>query len=319
MREAAFVKFNLARWQEYEKLLNAGTPLSPDKKAEMFIQITDDLSFARTQYPDSETTTYLNHLSAKIHGTIYNNKKEDRSRFFTFWTHEVPALVLRLHRPILFSFLIFSIAAAVGVISTLHDDTFVRLILTDGYVNMTQENIAKGQPLGVYGDSDQSGMFFRITFNNIRVSFTAFAAGILVSVGTGFVLFFNGIMVGTFFTFFYQNNLLMDAVFVVMLHGTIELSAIVFAGAAGLHMGNAILFPKTYSRYDSFRQGAKEGLKLVMALMPFFILAGFIESFVTRYANMPLVLKATIVIASMLLMIYYFFIHPSLIRYESKN
>lgn len=319
MREAAFVKLNMARWQEYEQLLKSGAPLLPDKKAAMFIQLTDDLSFSRTQFPESETTHYLNHLSAEIHADIYKNKKEDRTRFITFWTREVPVLFSRLLRPLLYAFLIFGVAAAMGSISVLNDDTFIRLILGDGYVNMTQENIAKGRPLDVYANSDQMDMFFRITFNNIRVSFTAFAAGVLLSVGTGLVLFFNGIMVGAFFTLFYQNNLLVDAVFVVMLHGTIELSAIVIAGAAGLHMGNAILFPGTYRRYDAFRQAALEGLKVIMALMPFFILAGFIESFVTRYADMPMALKATLVFASLLLILFYFFIYPLRLRYESKN
>jgi uncharacterized membrane protein SpoIIM required for sporulation len=319
MREAAFVKQNMTRWQEYEKSLNSGTPLLPDRKAEIFIQLTDDLSFARTQYPDSETTHYLNHLSAKIHANIYKNKKEDRSRFVTFWTHELPALFAHLRKPVLYAFLIFGLAAAVGSVSVLNDDTFIRLILGDGYVNMTLENIEKGQPLGVYAKSGELDMFFYITFNNIRVSFTAFAAGILLSVGTGMLLFYNGIMVGAFFTFFYQKNLLVDSIFVVMLHGTIELSAIVLAGAAGLHMGNAILFPKTYSRYDSFRQGAKDGLKVVMGLMPFFIIAGFIESFVTRYANMPFVIKGLIVIGSMWLIIYYFFIYPLRFRHGPKN
>lgn len=319
MREAAFVKLNMARWQEYEQLLKSGAPLLPDKKAAMFIQLTDDLSFSRTQFPESETTHYLNHLSAEIHADIYKNKKEDRTRFITFWTREVPVLFSRLLRPLLYAFLIFGVAAAMGSISVLNDDTFIRLILGDGYVNMTQENIAKGRPLDVYANSDQMDMFFWITFNNIRVSFTAFAAGVLLSVGTGLVLFFNGIMVGAFFTLFYQNNLLVDAVFVVMLHGTIELSAIVIAGAAGLHMGNAILFPGTYRRYDAFRQAALEGLKVIMALMPFFILAGFIESFVTRYADMPMALKATLVFASLLLILFYFFIYPLRLRYESKN
>ncbi len=313
------MKQNMTRWQEYEKSLNSGTPLLPDRKAEIFIQLTDDLSFARTQYPDSETTHYLNHLSAKIHANIYKNKKEDRSRFVTFWTHELPALFAHLRKPVLYAFLIFGLAAAVGSVSVLNDDTFIRLILGDGYVNMTLENIEKGQPLGVYAKSGELDMFFYITFNNIRVSFTAFAAGILLSVGTGMLLFYNGIMVGAFFTFFYQKNLLVDSIFVVMLHGTIELSAIVLAGAAGLHMGNAILFPKTYSRYDSFRQGAKDGLKVVMGLMPFFIIAGFIESFVTRYANMPFVIKGLIVIGSMWLIIYYFFIYPLRFRHGPKN
>jgi len=310
MREAAFIKQNMPRWKEYERLLQQQQKLDPDKKAEIFIQLTDDLSFSRTQYPESESTQYLNTLASKIHLVIYKNKSEDRSRFITFWTRELPGLLHGMYRYIIYAFLIFGISLLIGTISVKSDATFARLILGDGYVNMTLENIKNGNPLGVYASSDELNMFFAITFNNIRVSFLAFAAGIFLSVGTGMLLFYNGLMVGTFFTFLAQNNSLEDALGIVMLHGTIELTSIVIAGAAGLRMGHGILFPKTYSRMESFKQGAKDGLKVVMALIPFFIIAGFIESFITRYASMPLVFKFVIIGSSAALIIYYFFIYP---------
>ncbi len=320
MREAAFVKQNSSRWQEYEKKLTSGE-LAPDVKADIFIQLTDDLSFSQTQYPNSETTAYLNHLASRIHQTIYKTKREQQNRFITYWTREVPELFASLRKPMFYSLVITLVATLIGVISTLNDDTFVRLILGDGYVNMTLENIKSGNPTGVYASSDQVNMFFAITFNNIRVSFYAFAMGLLISVGTGYVLFSNGVMMGAFFTLFYQHHLLTDSILVVMLHGTLEISAIILAGGAGLRMGNSILFPETYSRMDSFKQGAKDGLKVVMGLMPVFIVAGFIESFVTRYATLPTVVKGAIILGSLSFIIYYFFILPILItkKNDIKN
>ncbi|MEM1408395.1 MAG: stage II sporulation protein M, partial [Bacteroidota bacterium] len=85
MREAAFVKQNLEQWQKYEKLLDNQKLTAPDLLAEIFVRITDDLSFSRTQYPKSDTTHYLNNLASKIHLEIYKNKKEDKRRFITFW------------------------------------------------------------------------------------------------------------------------------------------------------------------------------------------------------------------------------------------
>lgn len=310
MREAAFIKQNMKRWNDYEGLLKQQGSIDPDKKAEIFIQLTDDLSFSRTQYPNSESTRYLNSLASQIHLVIYKNKREERSRFITFWTRELPTQIHSMYRYLGYAFLIFGVAILIGVLSVQKDDTFARLILGDGYVNMTLENIKDGNPLGVYGKSNQADMFFSITFNNIKVSFFAFAAGIMLSIGTGLLLFYNGIMVGTFFTFLAQHGQLSSSLSVVMLHGTIELTSIVIAGAAGFRLGHSILFPKTYSRLESFKRGAKEGLKLVMALMPFFVIAGFIESFITRYADMPVIFKAFIIGGSSLLIVYYFFIYP---------
>ncbi|MCC6834876.1 MAG: stage II sporulation protein M [Cytophagales bacterium] len=310
MREAYFVSKNKARWQEFEKALQNPQQTPPDKLAELFIQITDDLSFSRTQYPQSRTTQYLNSLGSKIHGEIYKNKKEEKNRFVLFWKTELPAVMITVHKQLLYAFLIFCVAAILGAVSVASDDTFVRLILGDGYVNMTLENIKNGNPTAVYATSGEMDMFFMITLNNVMVSFRIFVLGIMASLGTGLMLFYNAIMVGTFIMFFYQENQLSQALPVIMLHGTIELTSIVIAAAAGFVMGNSILFPGTYSRLASFKMGAIKGLKIVMGLVPFFILAGFIESFITRYAFMHWSLKLLVISLSALLMIYYFIIYP---------
>jgi len=310
MREAYFVSKNKARWQEFEKALQNPQQTPPDKLAELFLQITDDLSFSRTQYPKSRTTQYLNSLGSKIHGEIYKNKKEEKSRFVLFWKTELPAVMITVHKQLLYAFLTFCVAAILGAVSVASDDTFVRLILGDGYVNMTLENIKNGNPTAVYATSGEMDMFFMITLNNVMVSFRIFVLGIMASLGTGLMLFYNAIMVGTFIMFFYQENQLSQALPIIMLHGTIELTSIVIAAAAGFVMGNSILFPGTYSRLASFKMGAIKGLKIVMGLVPFFILAGFIESFITRYAFMHWSLKLLVISLSALLMIYYFIIYP---------
>jgi uncharacterized membrane protein SpoIIM required for sporulation len=309
MRESAFIQRNRPRWEEFEKIVSQPKP-APDRLAELFIQITDDLSFARTQYPNSRTTQFLNALAGKVHGEIYKNKKEDRNRFITFWKYEVPLAAYDMRKNILYALMIFFIAAAIGSVSALHDQTFVRLILGDGYVNMTLENIKTGNPTQVYASASEWEMFVMITFNNVMVSFRVFAFGAMFSLGTAYFLFSNALMVGAFSAFFYQHNQLAQALPVIMLHGTIELSSIVIASAAGFTMGNGLLFPGTYSRLQAFKTGAIKGLKVVIGLVPFFIIAGFIESFITRHAFMHWSLKAMIITVSAVLMIWYFAVYP---------
>ncbi|MBX2964692.1 MAG: stage II sporulation protein M [Cyclobacteriaceae bacterium] len=320
MREAAFVKRNQQRWQEIEQVLTGKTPPHPDRLAEIFIQLTDDLSFARTQYPKSRVTTYLNNLASKIHLEIYKNKKEEKNRFVTFWKYELPGIMYESRKQLLYAFLIFTISILIGTISAYYDETFARLILSDAYVNMTLENIEKGNPTAVFSSMGQADMFFAITFNNIKVSFFAFVAGLFFSLGTGYILFSNGVMVGAIYSFFLKKGLAGQAFAVIMLHGTIELSVIVIAGAAGLVMGNSFLFPGTYSRFASFKQGMLKGVKIVMGLIPFFILAGAIESFVTRYAFMHWSIKTFIIGLSAWLIIHYFVVYPyKLVKYTYEN
>ena len=129
-------------------------------------------------------------------------------------------------------------------------------------------------------------------------------------------------MLGSFFTLFYQYNVLGKALKVVWIHGTLEMSAIVIAGCAGLLLGNSFMFPKTYTRLESFKNGAKESIKIVVGLIPIFICAGFLESFITRYTEMDLWLSLLIIFGSLAFIIWYFIILPIQLKnktYGTKN
>ena len=310
MREVSFLKKNADKWKEIEVFLSSKGKVDPDKLADLFLQLTDDLSYSRTFYPESKTTLYLNSLTAKVHQSIYKSKKEKKERFLQFWKYEVPLLFYKHRMKIIISFSIFFIAMLIGIVSSAGDSGFVRLIMGDSYVNMTLENIDKGDPMAVYKQMNGVDMFLGITFNNIRVSFYAFMLGLIISFGTAWILISNGIMLGAFQYFFHIHDLLFESILVIWIHGTLEISSIIIAGASGLVLGNSILFPGTFSRIQSFRIGAKEGLKMVISLVPIFIVAGFLESFVTRHTSMPVFLSLTIILVSLTFVIWYFFIYP---------
>ncbi|QPH38291.1 stage II sporulation protein M [Pedobacter endophyticus] len=306
MREALFVKQNSDKWKQYEHSLQA----NPDEIANQFIEITNDLAYARTFYPNSKTAAYLNGLASKLHQSVYKNKKESTNRFTHFWKTELPLLFFTYKKQIHYAFIFFIISCLIGLLSAKYDDTFVRLIMGDAYVNMTNENIAKGDPFGVYKSENQFLMFLKIGSNNIYVALYTFVLGILFSFGSIISLFRNGIMLGSFQYFFFSKGLGVKSVLVIWIHGTLEISAIVLAGAAGLVLGNSFLFPKTYTRKVSVLRGAKDGLKIVVGLVPIFIVAAFFESFVTRYTEMPLVISLLILLSSAAFIIWYVIIYP---------
>ena len=78
-----------------------------------------------------------------------------------FWKYELPLIVRASHSQLLYAFLFFAVSILIGVLSARHDETFVRIILGDGYVNMTLENIQRGDPMAVYKDSKQLDMFLQ--------------------------------------------------------------------------------------------------------------------------------------------------------------
>lgn len=156
-------------------------------------------------------------------------------------------------------------------------------------------------------------MFLYIAWNNIRVAFMCFISGLFCSVGTLWMLFKNGVMLGTFEQLFFANDLGRRSLMVVFIHGTLEISAIVIAGSAGIILGNSILFPKTYTRIQSLIAGAKDGVKIVVSLIPVFIVAAFFEGYITRYTEMPVVLSLMILCGSLLFIIGYFVWYPRVV------
>ncbi len=318
MKEVQFIRRNIDRWRETEEVVDNAAAQSPDVLADAYVELTSDLAFSRSHYPNSRITIYLNNLASALHNEIYRNKREKWSRVITFWTREVPDVMWEARRLLLASFLIFMVSVLIGVVSTLGDSEFPRVILGDYYVDMTLDNIKKGTPMAVYDGDAETSMFLGITINNIRVSFYAFVSGVLTSFMPAFLLLQNGIMFGSFETFFYLHGLLGESLLAVMLHGTLELSSIVVAGAAGLAIGNGWLFPGTYSRIVSFRRGAKRGLKIVVGTVPLFVLAGFIESFVTRHTDIGDIFRLTVIALSALFVIGYFVVLPYLRNRKPK-
>lgn len=313
MREVVFLRKNEKKWRSIEQLLGGGETADPDTLADLYIELTDDLAYSQTNYPGSKTTLYLNGLTADIFQALYKRKKGNSRRIITFWTEELPYEFYKIRRQFTYSLAFFAVAVLIGVASTHYDEDFVRTILGDSYVNMTLDNIEKGDPMAVYKDDGKTLMFLGITINNIKVSFIAFACGIFLSLGTYLILFQNGVMLGAFQYFFYQKGVLLTSFLTIWIHGTIEISAIVIAGGAGIVMGNSFLFPGTYKRIHSLTRGAKKGIKVIVGLVPLFIIAGFLESFVTRHTEWPNAIRLGIILTSLAFVLFYFAIYPRIL------
>jgi uncharacterized membrane protein SpoIIM required for sporulation len=306
MREAVFLRQNQERWQAYERQPAA----NPDELAARFVALTDDLAYAQTFYPASPTTAYLNGLASKLHQRLYANKPEGRGRFARFWALELPLVVARHHRTLAVTALLFAVFTFLGALSAAYDDSFVRVVMGDAYVNQTIENIRKGDPMAVYKQEGETLMFLGITANNIYVALSIFVLGATLGVGTLVQMFRTGLMLGSFQYFFYHYHVLRASVLTIWIHGTLEISAVIVAGAAGFVMARGLLFPGTFSRGEAFRQSARDGLKMAIGLVPIFVVAGFLEGFVTRHTEMPLAASLAIIGSSAAFIGWYFIYYP---------
>ncbi|WP_373709420.1 stage II sporulation protein M [Kaistella sp.] len=319
MREVAFIKQNKEKWLGIEQVIAGKIKKNPDDLSSLYINLVNDLSFAQTYYPKSKTTVYLNNLSSLIFQRIYKTKRSEQNRLFEFFKTEVPLLVHHYRRYLFYAFGFFILFTLIGFISAYYDKDFVRVILGDEYVNKTIENIEKGNAVGVYQQGSNWGSAIAIIFNNLKVGAILFIYGVFGGVGTLYALLQNSIMLGSFQYFFHEHGALKESASGIWLHGVFEIFSMVVEAMAGLILGASILFPKTYSRFNSFKLGFKDAFKIFLSTVPFTIIAGIIEGYVTRYALvMPGFLNGLLIFGTLSLVGYYYFIYPYLVVKKSK-
>ncbi len=314
MREALFIKRNRERWQN----IVHDSSKHPDEQADDFVQLVEDLGYSKTFYPQSRITQYLNSEASKKYLAIYENQRESGNRFVSFFTYKLPLTVGKHHRMLLISFCLFAMFVFIGFFSAKHEQTFVRDVLGDGYVDMTEKNISEGKPFQVYGYGNELLSFFALFINNISVALKEFAGGILLGFPTITGLIYNAIMVGTFEYLFYMHGLMSDSLLTILIHGTLELFSIVVASTAGLVLATSWLFPGNKKRIDALKTGAKDGLIIALSGFPTLLMAAFFEGFVTRHTNMPLWLKLVIIVFSLTLIIVYFIVYPIRLKRSAR-
>jgi len=285
-------------------------PDDPDDMAASFTQLVDDLAYAKTFYPSGKVTSYINAQASRVYLDIYKNRKEESNRIFKFWKYDLPLTIRKHHGILFFAFLYFSLFFAIGFFTASKDPDIPLEVLGSNYIETTHENIAKGNPFGIYENGNSLLTWLGIMVNNIGVALRMFAAGILLGLPTLYDMAETGVMVGVFDQIFAAKGLGIDFWLVVFVHGTLEITAIILAGGAGLILGKGFLFPGTIKRMDAFKKGAKDGVKIIIGLLPVFALAAFFEGFITRLYNNVSWLTTAVFALSILFVIWYFIIYP---------
>lgn len=309
MKETIFIQQNKEKWAELESLIDKEDK-DPERLSRLFVQVADDLSYSRTYYKNRSVRLYLNTMARQVFLKLFRNKNQAWQSIRKFWTDELPLHLYHARKQIYLSAGIFLLFFAIGVLSAYHDPGFPAKILGDDYVKMTEQNIAKGDPMAVYKAEAANNMFLQITINNIYVITLTFLLGVFFMAGTGFITAYNGIMIGAFQYYFFQKGLLTTSFLTIWLHGTLEISGIIIGAAAGITMGRGLVFPGTYSRGQAFLISARRGFKVLAAAIPIIVMAAFIESFVTRHTEAPDALRLGLILFSAAFAIYYFVVYP---------
>ncbi len=260
-----------------------------------------DLATARREIPGARATLALESVYASYHALVNRAPRPTRASLLRMFRDEIPAVFASLRVPLAWVALLMAVSAWAGwwLVSTYPG--LEGLIASPKMI----EHVERGELWtdGLLNVTPSSVLSIRILSNNIAVSIMAFCAGVFFGLGTFYMIALNGLMLGAAFAFTHQYGLDGDLGRFVIAHGTVELSVICIAGAAGTALGESLIRPGELTRVVSFQRAVARLGKLLLLLALLLVGCGFIEGYVSPNPTVPVASRIVIGVAYWFVMV----------------
>lgn len=311
MRVDEFYQSRKGDWEALSHLLDQGQRdmrgLSESQVrdlARLYRAATSDLALAKRDFPRNEITVYLNQLVARAHAMVYRSEPLALRRLWHFATTGFPRLFRETWIFTSISALIFVLPALVSGFSTYLRPEMSTLLLPPQMHRLISIVEDKELWIDIPVEERPYASSFIMT-NNIRVSFLAFASGLTMGLLTLWVLFLNGLIIGTLTGLTAFHGIGFELWTFVIGHGVIELTIIFIAGGSGLMLGWALLKPGLLRRRDALAQAAQKSVYLLLGAVPWLVIAGTIEGFISPSETIAIPVKWTVGIVSGIILYSY--------------
>jgi len=255
----------------------------------LYRRAASDLSQARALGLDPREMTLLNGLVGRAYGLIYTPERGGAASIAAFFTQEFPRCLRRNFVFVAAAFLVFIVGALLGLFAGILNREAVDVLMGADAVRSLERDAERYHAGKEWMPSGQRPfMSSFIMTNNIKVSFFAFAGGMLVGLATLWVLMQNGIMMGVAALAVARHGTALGFWGFVAPHGVIELPAIFISSGAGLMLGYAMVNPGEYSRRTALALAGREAVQLVFGVVAMLVIAGIIEAFFSPTLLPPL-------------------------------
>jgi uncharacterized membrane protein SpoIIM required for sporulation len=293
MNPDAFYRSRQGDWAELTRLLDradkspsALVPAEIRSMGRLYRTVTSDLALARRDFPRHRVTAYLNQLVARAHSLIYRSDPIAWRRIWRYISVGFPRLYRETAVFTLIAAGLFLIPALFSGLATFINPDSSEWLLPFGAQALRPTIEAQELWIDIPIEERPYTSTFIMT-NNIRVSFLAFAVGVLGGVFTVWLMILNGLMLGGLSGLTFHYGVGFELWTFVIGHGVVELSVIFMAGGAGLMLGWAVLRPGLYRRSDALRMAAHKAVRLLVPSVPLLFIAGTIEGFISPADSIP--------------------------------
>ncbi len=290
LKSAAFRAEREGSWRELEALVarleKGGTrALSPVELARLpalYRATLSSLSVARAISLDRNVVEYLESLSGRAYLAVYGTRRRLREALGDFFVRRFPRAVRAHAWHVAIAAAVTALGAVTGYALTTSDAerfyAFVNPVYAQG--RGPASSTASLREV-LYGGKDTAGMlktFAMFLFqHNARIGLMAFAVGFAGAVPAALLLFSNGLVMGAFAALYTGRGLGVEFFGWMLPHGVTELTAVTLCGAAGLALGQGLLFPGREERLAGLARRGREAGVVALGAVALFFVAALIE------------------------------------------
>ncbi|MCI0461719.1 MAG: stage II sporulation protein M [Gemmataceae bacterium] len=288
---ATFIQQRRPEWRRLEEVLRRveGSGLASLDEAQavefgrLYRRTASDLNQAQTFDSSDATVQYLNDLVARCYLVIYAKTKADPWGLLRglFWSY--PAVLRRHLGYVVLALALFSTGTVVGFAASYGDAEVARAFLLPPdfpMIRPAQEGDEETTPVLTTGEL--AGFSSFLFTHNLSVSLVAFALGITLGIGTAWLMFYNGILMGALGAVFVEAHQFTAFATGILPHGVLEIPACWIGGAAGFLLAQGMVRARPWSRLEELARTGKEALLLVAGCLPLLAMAAILEAGVAR-------------------------------------
>lgn len=290
LKSATFRAEREASWRELEALvvtverrgIRALDARSLLRLPALYRAALSSLSVARAISLDRNVLDHLESLCARAYLAVYGTRRHLREALVEFLGRRFPAAV-RAHRwHVLVAFALLAAGGAAGFALTQADPERFYAFVDAAYAQgRGPTSSTESLRAALYADRSAAELlqaFAMFLFsNNARVGILCFAVGFAGGVPAGLLLFTNGLVLGAFAALYHGRGLSLDFWGWILPHGVPELTAVALCGAAGLAVGQAVIFPGREERLAGLARRGREAGVVVLGSVALFFVAALVE------------------------------------------
>jgi len=334
MKQAEFENRYGAFWSEMEAFFNQETKKTQDEQSEglsaqiiafpkNYRLLCQHLAMAKSRRYAAGLITRLNNLVQQGYETLYGQSLNNRASILEFLIYGFPAALRSNGNYLWLAAAVFVLPFIAMMAAVMLNDQIIYSVMDAGSVrSMESMYDPELRKLGRERQSDTDiYMFGHYIQNNIGIGFRSFAMGIFAGIGSLFIMAYNGLVIGAVSGHLTALGFVDTFYPFVVGHGSFELTAIVFSGAAGLKLGFSLLAPGPHTRLKALQIAAKDAIKIMYGVFVMLLIAAFVEAFWSSSSTMPNAVKYSVGAVLWFLVCYYcfFFARARVASYQVRH